>query len=93
MPPYQVDQRLFSLLTVKVKKSLTNYIGQMYTYLSRLVSEAVFYIQHEEVDSIEEAYACLVENFKTFMELLEVQDQVLVEKALISGIISCKENR
>lgn len=52
-------------------RSLTIYIEHLYTYLSQLISEVVYYIEHKQVNSIEEAFSTIMENYKTFMELLK----------------------
>lgn len=52
-------------------KSLIIYIEHLYTYLSQLISEIVYYITHKESKSIDEAYATILENYNTYIELIK----------------------
>lgn len=52
-------------------KSLVIYIEHLYTYLSQLISEIVYYIAHKESKSIDEAYATILENYNTYIELIK----------------------
>ena len=52
-------------------KSLVIYIEHLYTYLSQLISEIVYYITHKESKSIDEAYATILENYNTYIELIK----------------------
>jgi hypothetical protein len=67
-------------------KSLTIYIEHLYTYLAQLVSEVVYYVEHKKVTSIEEALATIVENYKTFMELLKNRE-IANKDILTNGVI------
>lgn len=67
-------------------KSLTIYIEHLYTYLSQLISEVVYYIEHKQVNSIEEAFSTILENYKTFVELIKA-GQIKNDAALTNGII------
>lgn len=67
-------------------KSLVIYIEHLYTYLSQLMSEIVFYVVHKEVDSVEEAYATIPEIYKTYYEMLE-NGNLTVSEILPNGII------
>ncbi len=70
-------------------KSLTLYIEHLYTYLSQLVSEVVYYVEHKQVNSIEEAFSTIVENYNTYMELLNaghIEDQDILKSGVIDII-------
>lgn len=67
-------------------KSLVIYIEHLYTYLSQLMSEIVFYVVHKEVESVEEAYATIPEIYKTYYEMLESGNLTVCE-ILPNGII------
>lgn len=54
-------------------KSLTIYIEHLFAYLSQLISEVVFYVEHKNVNSVEEAYSVIMENYKTYLELLRAE--------------------
>lgn len=67
-------------------KSLVIYIEHLYTYLSQLMSEIVFYVVHKDVESVEEAYATIPEIYKTFYDILENGNPTISE-ILPNGII------
>lgn len=71
----------------KNDRSLIIYIEHLYSYLSQLISEIVFYIEHKNVKSIEEAYALLENNYYTFMDIMESKT-LAVEETLPNGIMS-----
>jgi hypothetical protein len=73
-------------------KSLSIYIEHLYTYLSQLISEVVFYIEHKGVNSIEDAYSFITENYKTYMELLREGHFRNIE-VLPNGIINVFDYR
>lgn len=68
------------------KQSLIIYIEHLYTYLSQLMSEIVFYVTHKNVESVEEAYATIPENYKTFIDFVTTGNPVISE-ILPNGII------
>lgn len=67
-------------------KSLVIYIEHMYSYLAQLVSEVVYYIEHKNVESVEEAFAILLENYNTYMELLK-ENAMPINEVLPIGIV------
>jgi len=67
-------------------KSLTIYIEHLYAYLSQLISDVVYYIEHKHVDSIEEAVSIIPEDYRTFIELVEM-DYIENRDVLSNGII------
>lgn len=67
-------------------KSLVIYIEHMYSYLAQLVSEVVYYVEHKNVESVEEAFAILLENYNTYMELLK-ENAISVNDVLPTGIV------
>lgn len=52
-------------------KSLVIYIEHLYTYLAQLMSEVVYYVEHKNVSTVEEAYAIILESYRTYYELLK----------------------
>lgn len=52
-------------------KSLTIYIEHLYTYLAQLVSEVVYYVEHKQVTSVEEAFSIILENYNTYVDLIK----------------------
>lgn len=52
-------------------RSLTIYIEHLYTYLAQLVSEVVYYVEHKQVKSVEEAFSIILENYNTYLDLLK----------------------
>lgn len=52
-------------------KSLMIYIEHLYTYLAQLISEVVFYVEHKQAESVEEAFAIILESYNTYIELLK----------------------
>lgn len=67
-------------------KSLVIYIEHLYSYLSQLMSEIVHYIIHKEVQSVDEAYATITENYNTYMELIK-EGRMNINETLENGII------
>lgn len=67
-------------------KSLVIYIEHLYSYLSQLMSEIVHYIVHKEVQSVDEAYATITENYNTYMELIK-EGRMNTNEILENGII------
>ena len=67
-------------------KSLVIYIEHLYSYLSQLMSEIVHYIVHKEVQSVDEAYATITENYNTYMELIK-EGRMNINETLENGII------
>lgn len=47
-------------------KSLVIYIEHLYTYLAQLMSEVVYYVEHKNVSTVEEAYAIILESYRTY---------------------------
>lgn len=58
----------------------------MNTYLAQLISEVVYYLEHKEVYSVEEAYAIIVETYKTYRALLD-ERTLSIEEIVPEGII------
>lgn len=56
------------------------------TYLAQLISEVVYYLEHKEVYSVEEAYAIIVETYKTYRALLD-ERTLSIEEIVPEGII------
>lgn len=69
-------------------KSLIIYIEHLYSYLAQIISEIVFYIEHKNVSSVEEALAILKENYNTYYDLLK-QHCLATNDVLPNGIIEC----
>ena len=69
-------------------KSLIIYIEHLYSYLAQIISEIVFYIEHKNVSSVEEAIAILKENYNTYYDLLK-QSCLEINNVLPNGIIEC----
>lgn len=71
----------------KQNKSLVIYIEHLYSYLSQVISEIVFYIESKNAGSVEDALATLKENYLTYLELLK-QSGIQIRDVLPDGIIS-----
>lgn len=69
-------------------KSLIIYIEHLYSYLAQIISEIVFYIEHKNVSSVEEALAILKENYNTYYDILK-QDSLAIADVLPNGIVEC----
>ena len=69
-------------------KSLIIYIEHLYSYLAQIISEIVFYIEHKNVSSVEEALAILKENYNTYYDILK-QDSLAIDDVLPNGIVEC----
>ena len=70
----------------KINYALVIYIEHLYTYLSQLMSEIVYYIANKGAKSVDEAYATILENYRTYMEL--INNGILgVPDVLPNGII------
>jgi hypothetical protein len=54
--------------------------------LAQLISEVVFYIEHKNVDSVEESFSTIIENYNTYIELLKV-DHFDNNNVLSDGVI------
>lgn len=67
-------------------KSLVIYIEHLYTYLAQLMSEVVYYVEHKNVSTVEEAYAIILESYRTYYELLK-EDGLQVADVLPTGVI------
>lgn len=67
-------------------KSLVIYIEHLYTYLAQLMSEVVYYVERKNVGSAEEAFATILESYKTYREFL-VAGGVPIQDVLPDGII------
>lgn len=67
-------------------KSLVIYIEHLYTYLAQLMSEVVYYVEHKNVSTIEEAYAIILESYRTYYELLK-EGGLQVADVLPTGVI------
>lgn len=70
----------------KEDKSLVIYIEHLYTYLAQLMSEVVYYIEHKNVETVEEAYATIGDNYKTYLELMD-SGNMQINDILPIGII------
>ena len=68
------------------KQSLIIYIEHLYTYLSQLMSEVVFYVMHKNCESVEEAYATIPDNYKTFIDFITNGNPPILE-ILPNGVI------
>lgn len=68
-------------------RSLVIYIEHLYSYLSQLISEIVFYIEHKNAKAIEEVYAVLENNYLTFMDIMESETMNITD-ILPNGIIT-----
>ena len=71
-------------------RSLIIYIEQIYTYLAQLISEMVYYIEHKNVESIEEACAVILENYRTYYDFLK-EGRLQLNDILPDGIIDIAE--
>ncbi len=69
-------------------KSLIIYIEHLYSYLAQIISEIVFYIEHKNISSVEEALAILKENYNTYYDILK-QDSLAIDDVLPNGIVEC----
>lgn len=69
----------------KEDKSLVIYIEHLYTYLAQLMSEVVYYVEHKGVSSVEDAYAIILESYKTYHELLK--EGMSITEVLPHGVI------
>lgn len=67
-------------------KSLVIYIEHLYTYLAQLMSEVVYYVEHKNVSTVEEAYAIILESYRTYYELLK-EGGLQVADVLPTGVI------
>jgi len=70
-------------------RSLIIYIEHLYAYLAQLISEVVYYIEHKKAESVEEAFATIVENYRTFIELLRcghLQPQDILPRGVIEFV-------
>lgn len=68
------------------QKSLVIYIEHLYTYLAQLMSEVVYYVEHKNVSTVEEAYAIILESYRTYYELLKEGGMTLTD-VLPTGVI------
>lgn len=68
-------------------KSLMIYIEHLYTYLAQLISEVVYYVEHKQAQSVEEAYATILENYYTYIDLLK-EGNIPIQNVLPNGIIN-----
>ncbi|RGB65030.1 hypothetical protein DW086_11225 [Harryflintia acetispora] len=64
------------------------YIEHLYSYLAQIMSEIVFYIEHKNANSVEEALAILKENYITYYDILK-QDFLKIDDILPNGIVEC----
>jgi len=67
-------------------KSLMIYIEHLYTYLAQLISEVVFYVEHKQAESVEEAFAIILESYNTYIDLLK-EGKIPIHNVLPDGII------
>lgn len=72
----------------KQNKSLIIYIEHLYSYLAQIMSEIVFYIEHKNANSVEEALAILKENYITYYDILK-QGFLTIDDILPNGIVEC----
>lgn len=86
-------QRLYRIRNVithsafQEDRSLVIYIEHLYSYLSQLISEIVFYIEHKNAKSIEEVYAVLENNYLTFIEILDSKTMKIAD-VLPNGVVN-----
>lgn len=71
-------------------KSLMIYIEHLYTYLAQLISEVVYYVEHKHSESVEEAFATILESYNTYTELLK-EGKIANQDVLPTGIIDITE--
>jgi len=67
-------------------KSLMIYIEHLYTYLAQLISEVVYYVEHKQAESVEEAFATILESYNTYLDLLK-EGKMPNQDVLPDGII------
>lgn len=68
-------------------KSLMIYIEHLYTYLSQVMSEVVYYIEHKNVGSIEEAFTIILESYNTYIDLIKEDCHIPIHDILPEGVI------
>lgn len=68
-------------------RSLIIYIEHLYSYLSQVISEIIYYIEHKNVDSVEEAFSILSDSYHTYITLLKEDQHVPIQDILPDGII------
>ena len=54
--------------------------------VAQLMSEVVYYVEHKNVSTVEEAYAIILESYRTYYELLK-EDGLQVADVLPTGVI------
>lgn len=68
-------------------KSLIIYIEHLYAYLAQAMSEVVYYVEHKQADTIEEASAIILESYNTFLELAKGDPTLPTGDLLPDGVI------
>ena len=67
-------------------KSLMIYIEHLYAYLAQLISEVVYYVEHKNSESVEEAFATILESYNTYIDLLK-EGNLTIQQVLPTGVI------
>lgn len=68
-------------------RSLVIYIEHLYTYLAQLMSEVVYYVEHKNIESVEEAFSIILETYNTYYELLK-EGNMQLDEILSDGVIN-----
>lgn len=68
-------------------RSLMIYIEHLYTYLAQVISEVVFYVEHKNVSSVEEAFASILNSYNTYISLLKEDPHIPIQDILPDGVI------
>ncbi len=71
----------------QVDKSLMIYIEHLYTYLAQVMSEVVHYVEHKQVDSVEESFTTILESYNTYIALIKEDSQMPIQDILPDGVI------
>ena len=82
-----VTMHHFSGLAAPFVRSKGTVSGGVFN-LAQIISEIVFYIEHKNVSSVEEALAILKENYNTYYDILK-QDSLAIADVLPNGIVEC----
>ena len=67
-------------------RSLVIYIEHLYTYLAQLMSEVVYYVEHKNSESVEEAFATISESYYTYLDLIK-EGRMPINELLPDGVI------
>lgn len=61
-------------------KSLMIYIEHLYTYLAQAMSEVVYYVEHKNVNSLEEAFVTILESYNTYIALIKEDKHIPIQE-------------